>query len=151
MGKFSEHPWGTFLSLVNACDPPSGLIGEDFDLAVSNSLIEHVGGHAQRAKLANVIHQAAPRHWVQTPYRYFPIEPHWMAPGFQFLPFEAQVRASQKWKFGHIRTNDRAAAIERVNEIDLIGISQMKDYFPGSEIWKEKSAGLTKSLVAIRS
>ncbi|MBR7191554.1 class I SAM-dependent methyltransferase [Gordonia sp. SCSIO 19800] len=134
----------------DACNPPPDLLGENFDLAISNSLLEHVGGHAQRARLADVIHQCASRHWVQTPYRYFPIEPHWMAPGFQFLPFEARVRLSQRWKIGHIRTQDRKTAIERVNEIELIGISQMTDYFPNSEIWREKSLSLTKSIVAIQ-
>ena len=134
----------------DACNLPSNLAGESFDLVISNSLLEHVGGHLQRTRLAEVVHQCAPRHWVQTPYRYFPIEPHWMAPGFQFLPFEAKVRLSQRWKLGHIRTHDRETAIERVNEIELIGISQMMNYFPGSEIWKEKSFKLTKSIVAIQ-
>jgi hypothetical protein len=56
----------------------------NFDLVFSNSLIEHVGGHAARSQLAGQVHRLAEHHWVQTPYRYFPLEPHWLFPGMQF-------------------------------------------------------------------
>jgi hypothetical protein len=134
----------------DACNPRPELLGQQFDLAVSNSLIEHVGGHVQRERLADAIHSLADRHWVQTPYRYFPIEPHWMAPGIQFLPFEAKVRATLRWKLGHLKTDDRQAAIDSVNEVELIGLTQMRHYFPTSQIWQERMMGLTKSMVAIR-
>jgi hypothetical protein len=135
----------------DACNPPEAVVSADYDLVVSNSVIEHVGGHAQRARIADVVHRAADRHWVQTPYRYFPIEPHWMAPGIQFLPFEARVRATMLWKFGHRHTDDRQKAINSVNEIDLIGLTQMHTYFPQSTIWCERKLGLIKSMVAIRA
>jgi hypothetical protein len=135
----------------DACNPPASVINAAYDLVVSNSLIEHVGGHAQRARLAEVIHEAADRHWVQTPYRYFPIEPHWLAPGIQFLPFEAKVRATMMWRFGNRFTTDRKIAISSVNEIELIGLTQMREYYPNSTIWCERMAGLIKSMVAIRT
>jgi len=109
----------------DACNPPASAEGK-YDLVVSNSLLEPVGGHAQRARLADVIHRSSDRHWVQTPYRYFPVEPHWVAPGFQFLPFEARVRAMMLWKFGNSPTPDREAAISLVNDIELIGLTQMQ-------------------------
>ncbi|HEX4655360.1 MAG TPA: hypothetical protein VH274_06445, partial [Mycobacteriales bacterium] len=70
----------------DACAPDAELLDRGYDLVYSNSLLEHVGGHAKRRELATVIRDAAPLHWVQTPYRYFPIEPHWLVPGMQFLP-----------------------------------------------------------------
>lgn len=52
-----------------------------------NSPLEHVGGgHERRLRFAESVHALADRHRVQTPYRYFPIKPHWLAPGMQFLP-----------------------------------------------------------------
>jgi hypothetical protein len=36
----------------DACAPPTGVLRERYDLVVSNSLIEHVGGHMQRVRLA---------------------------------------------------------------------------------------------------
>lgn len=135
----------------DACDLPSSIAKERFDLVYSNSLLEHVGGHVQRQRLADNIHSLADRHWVQTPYRYFPIEPHWLFPGIQWLPYEARVRVSMRWNRGHIRTYTRETAEEQVDEIELIGISQMRRYFPSSDIWYERFAGLIKSLVAIRT
>lgn len=135
----------------DACDLPSSVAADRFDLVFSNSLIEHLGGHSQRQRLVDNIHMLADRHWVQTPYRYFPIEPHWLFPGFQWLPYEARVQISMRWNRGHIRTYTRDGAQDRVDEVDLIGISQMRRYFPSSTIWYERFAGLIKSLVAIRT
>lgn len=135
----------------DACCPPAGITNSNFDLVVSNSLLEHVGGHAQRSRLADVIHAASSRHWVQTPYRYFPVEPHWLFPGLQFLPFAARVAVTNRWKLGNRFTTSRQEAIDSVHEVDLIGITQMADYFPDSVIWREKFGGLVKSIVAIRS
>lgn len=135
----------------NACELPPEILRERFDLVYSNSLLEHVGGHAQRQRFADSVRALADRHWVQTPYRYFPIEPHWLFPGIQWLPWEARVRLSQKWNRGHVMTYDRAAAEDQVNEIDLVGIGQMRAYFPESVLWYERFAGLIKSLVALRS
>lgn len=63
-----------------------------FDLVYSNSVIEHVGGHARSCDFAGMVKTLARRHWgVQTPYRYFSIEPHWLFPGLQFLPQSARA------------------------------------------------------------
>jgi hypothetical protein len=135
----------------DACDLPAEITSDRYDLVYSNSLLEHVGGHVQRQKLVDNVHRLADRHWIQTPYRYFPIEPHWVFPGFQWLPYEMRVRVSMKWNRGHIRTYTRPDAEELVNEIDLVGIAQMRRYFPSSTIWYERFAGLIKSLVAIKA
>ena len=65
----------------DACAPPEDITTDRFDLVYSNSLIEHVGGYHRRAEMAEQVRELAPRHWIQTPYRYFPVEPHWMMPG----------------------------------------------------------------------
>ncbi|WP_445163781.1 methyltransferase domain-containing protein [Mycobacterium sp. Dal123C01] len=135
----------------NACDLPNSVARDHFDLVFSNSVLEHVGGHVGRQRLVDNVHSLADRHWVQTPYRYFPIEPHWLFPGLQWLPYEARVQVSLRWNRGHIRTHTRAEAQDQVDEIDLLGISQMRRYFPASVIWYERFAGLIKSLVAIQT
>jgi hypothetical protein len=123
-----------------------------YDLVVSNSLLEHVGGHEQRRRLAEVIHESAPVHWVQTPYRYFPIEPHWLAPGWQFLPPAGRAAVLCYWPFCHGgRPRDRASALRIVLTTELIGRAEMRLLFPHSDIWGERVAGLTKSIVAVRN
>jgi hypothetical protein len=122
-----------------------------FDLAFSNSLLEHVGGHAHRAELAGEIRALAPRHWVQTPYRYFPLEPHWLFPGLQFLPMAARSRLAAHWPLAHSRPESREAAMSEVQWTELVGVAELRAYFPGARIHHERVAGLTKSLTAIAS
>lgn len=120
-----------------------------YDVVFSNSLLEHVGGHAQRAALAREVHALAPRFWVQTPYRYFPLEPHWLFPGLQFLPMAARSRLAARWPLAHSRPESAEAAMSEVQWTELVGVAEMRSYFPDARIHHERVAGLTKSLVAI--
>jgi hypothetical protein len=86
----------------DACEPPAELYDRRFDLVYSNSVIEHVGGHARQAAFAKAVRALGDHHWVQTPYRYFPIEPHWLFPGFQFLPVRARVLITPIWPLGTV-------------------------------------------------
>jgi hypothetical protein len=134
----------------DACQLPESLRGERFDLVYSNSVLEHVGGHARRQAFADSVHAASTRHWVQTPYRYFPVEPHWLFPGFQFMPPAGQAALSRWWPLGHIRSADRRSAVHDVLGVELLTRTQLACYFPHAEIWPERLAGLVKSLVAVR-
>lgn len=156
-----DAPWIRSVA-GDACDPPEELLAERFDLVHSNSTIEHLGGHARFTAFAKAVHALGDRHWIQTPYRYFPLEPHWLCPGFQFLPLRARETLMRKWPIGaaHQLWKESAAdsangearreAIEQVLWIELLSETQMRHYFPDSEIVREKAAGLTKSLVAVR-
>jgi len=87
----SPEAWITAIE-GDACDLPRTIREDHFDLVYSNSVIEHVGGHERCLKFSESVHSLADSHWVQTPWRYFPIEPHWICPGLQFLP--VPLRAS---------------------------------------------------------
>ncbi len=125
-------------------------LGEQFDLVVSNSLIEHIVGITPRRQLIETIDRHAPRHWVQTPNKYFPVEPHWLFPFMQFLPRQTRITIAQRWKFGHIRAATREEAKQEVDGVELLGPQSMKSYFPDSDLWVERAFGLPKSLVAVR-
>jgi hypothetical protein len=136
----------------DACAPPPDLGGHRFDLVFSNSVLEHVGGHDRRKRFADTVRAAAPRHWVQTPYRYFPIEPHFVFPGYQFLPVPARVAVARRWgptRRGVSRMSP-GAVVDYVQSIELLGVTDMAAYFPESEIVRERFAGVVKSLVAVR-
>lgn len=107
-----------------------------FEIAYSNSLVEHLDP-ADRRRFADEIRRVASRYWVQTPNRYFPIEPHALLPGFQFLSEGAQRRL---WKLGVPRT-----PYER---IELLTAAELRALFPAALILRERFAGLTKSLIA---
>ena len=57
-----------------------------FDIAFSNSVIEHVGDWDKQVQLANEIRRVAKYYFVQTPNRWFFVEPHFFAPLIHFLP-----------------------------------------------------------------
>lgn len=140
-----DEPWITHV-VADACEP---LRLGPFDLVFSNSLIEHVGGHYRRQRLADVISSSAPWFWVQTPYRYFPVEPHFVVPAMQFLPLGARTAIASRWHAGPQRRSVRSAE-DMVQSIELIGIRQLRSYFPGSRIVVERVAGVPKSIVALR-
>ncbi len=138
----------------DACDAGSILAAtgaSGFDLVISNAVIEHVGGHANRVRFAASVRELSARHWVQTPYRYFPLEPHWLFPGMQFLPVAARARVALAWPLQHTRAASYADALSSVQWTELVGRSEMAAYFPDSEIVAERVAGLTKSLIALRT
>jgi hypothetical protein len=122
-----------------------------FDLVFSNSLLEHVGGHANRSALASEVRALAPRHWVQTPYRFFPVEPHWVFPMMQFLPVAARTRIARRWPLVHTRPDTDSEALADVQWTELIGMTELRSYFPESQVVKERMGGLVKSIVAVKT
>jgi hypothetical protein len=120
-------------------------------LVVSNSLIEHVGGYQRRRSFAEVVRAAAPLHWVQTPDRYFPFEPHYVGPGFQFLPLGVRAQVVRRWPLNHKCVYTTEDALDQILMIELIGATELQHLFPSSTIWHERMAGLSKSIVAIKS
>jgi hypothetical protein len=168
-----DVPWATRI-VGDACDPPGELRGERFDLVYCNSVIEHVGGHNRRIALADSVHTFGDHHWVQTPYRYFPFEPHAKAPLLQFLPPAARARAVRWWPIGRQRTYsawpqtslgeelhpvgpaqplssvDGYHAVRGALSIELLSATEMRFLFPSSTIEHERVCGITKSLIATR-
>jgi hypothetical protein len=131
----------------DACSPPE--LGR-FDLVFSNSVIDQVGGHWRRARFAEVVHGAADHHWIQTSYRYFPVDPYWLFPWFSSLPVSARVEVTRRWRLGHRRATDPAEALDQVLGVELLTQTELAGYFPGSRILTERLGGLPKSIVAVR-
>jgi hypothetical protein len=150
---FDVPPGGGFLSITgDACVPDDKLRREGFDLVYSNSCFEHVGGHYRREQFAETVHALAPRHWVQTPNRYFPLEPHWLFPYLQFLPTRAKVQLSKAWPGRyHMPNESRRERTRWALSVELLSRSEFAYYFPDSEIATERIAGLSKSFVAIKA
>jgi hypothetical protein len=130
--------------VADACDLSRFADGE-FDLVVSNSVLEHV---ADMPAMAREIRRVGRRWYVQTPNRWFPIEPHFLVPFFQFLPVAARAWLLTRFDLGWLtRTRDRAAARAVVESVRLIGARELLRLFPGATLWRERFLGWTKSLV----
>lgn len=142
--------WAEF-DLGDACSLPAHLASRRYDLVFSNSLIEHVGGHERRERFADTVHQLSSAYWVQTPYRYFPVEPHWMAPGAQFLPVAVRAQVVRRWPLSYRRGQPLEKALRTALSIELLDRTQLRYYFPDSLIRTETVFGLPKSLIACRT
>lgn len=133
----------------DACRAHHDLAGEHFDLVYSNSVIEHVGGHRRRIEFAEAVHALGEQHWVQTPYRYFPIEPHWVFPGLQFLPLRTRIAVMMNWPLIPDHPRTYAEAVRRSQGSELLSRTHMRYYFEGSRLQEERLFGLIKSLIAV--
>jgi hypothetical protein len=104
----------------------------------------------QRRRFADVVRTMAPRYSVQTPYRYFPVEPHWVFPAMQFLPLRVRSWIAPRWPLGHTHGWTAEDAQDEVMSIELLSLTDMRTYFPDARIVWERLAGLPKSMTAIR-
>ena len=124
---------------------------DQFDIVFSNSTIEHVGDFSDQARMASEVQRVGKRYFVQTPNYYFPIEPHFLFPFFQFLPIPTRVWLLQNFSFSRMgKVTDRKRALRLVEEIRLLTESEMLTLFPGAEIYRERLAGLVKSIIAYK-
>lgn len=122
---------------------------DEFDLVFSNSCIEHVGGKVAQQKMAKEVKRVGKHYYIQTPNKYFFMEPHFLFPFFQFLPFSIKVFLISHFQLGYRpkgKTKEETLAIAR--EIDLMSYKDLKQLFPKAMIVHEKVfCGFTKSFM----
>lgn len=122
---------------------------QQFDICFSNSVIEHVGTFADQRAMATEVQRVARAIFIQTPNRYFPIEPHFLMPLWQFYPVSIRVALLRRFSLGWIpRTPDAEAARAEILQIRLLDAAEMQTLFPATAIYREKLGPLTKSIVA---
>ena len=109
----------------------------EFDIAYSNSLVEHLEPD-DRPAFAAEVRRVARRYWVQTPNRHFPVEPHVLLPAYHWLP---QVAQKQLWRLGRSEGD--------YEPIHLLDEAELRELFPDATILRERFGGLTKSLIAV--
>jgi hypothetical protein len=136
----------------NACECPEWQDGA-FDIVHSNSVIEHVGNWPMILRFAANCRRLAPYHFIQTPYFWFPVEPHFLFPFFHWLPRPIRVSIWMKRKLGQrSKAADLDSAIRKMeDEPYLLDLRMMRLLFPDSEILRERFFMLTKSLIAFRA
>lgn len=135
----------------DACSPAL-FAGRTFDLVHSNSVIEHVGERDMMKAFADTVHRLSSRHFIQTPNYWFPLEPHFRFPGFQFLPVKLRAAMMERFNIGFFpRAKTPEEAWRNVRDIRLLTARMMREFFPHSEIAIERVAGLSKSIMAIKS
>lgn len=136
----------------NACHL-EGVADNSFDIAHSNSVIEHVFTWENMRAFAAETRRVAPWHYVQTPYFWFPVDPHfYRMPLFHWMPQSVRAKLLMRLPLAHV---GRIATLEKAHQVvegaKLIDLAQMRALFPDSHIRFERFFGLPKSLIAVRA
>jgi hypothetical protein len=135
----------------NACDLSRYQDGA-FDLAHSNSVLEHVGTWSQMKAAATETRRIGKAYYVQTPYYWFPLEPHFRVPFFHWMPEQIRYRLLMQRTLGYMGKADTVDnAMASVQSAVLLDKKQVQALFPDATVNFEYVAGLPKSLIAQRS
>ena len=168
VGTWEHVPVRPRLTLLNIYDRPDGLDAAviwvkgdarqmpfnpgDFDVIFSNSVIEHVGTWDDQRQFAQEIRRLQSPFWIQTPDRYFPIEPHALGLGVQFLPRAWQAPYARFLSLRGLMTIGTPGALRQtLDNTRLLNHHELQTLFPGTPIWRETVLGLSKSLVAYQT
>ena len=118
---------------------------QSFDIVHSNSVIEHLYNYENQKKMANEVFRIGKKHIIQSPNKYFFIEPHYLFPFFQFLPNSIKYLILTKTRLSRLKKWEKSFARQYINEIRLLNLKEMKNLFPKSHIYYEKFLGMNKS------
>jgi ubiquinone/menaquinone biosynthesis C-methylase UbiE len=133
----------------DACNLP--FEDKSFPVAFSNSTIEHVGTFERQRQFANEIRRVATSYYVQTPNRWFFMEPHYLTPFVHWLPKRIRrriVRYGTVW--GLVAKPSPLMRDEKLDELRLLTATEFEQLFPDAEIKRERFLGMTKSFIAMR-
>jgi hypothetical protein len=121
-----------------------------YDVAFSNSVIEHVGNLYQQNRFAREIQRVATCYVLQTPNRYFPLEPHFYVPFFPFIPLGIRTALHRRFRLGWFaREPDELKARIECDEIRLLTRKELALLFPKAGIHTERLGGLIKSFIVV--
>jgi SAM-dependent methyltransferase len=91
---------------------------DEFDIAFSNAVIEHVGGPDDQRRFVHELCRVAKRVFISTPNRWFPVEAHTLLPFAHWLPRDARNGVF------------RAVGQGRWADVNLLSRRQLVQLFP---------------------
>jgi len=118
---------------------------KSFDIVHSNSVIEHLYNFENQKKMASEIMRVGQKYIVQSPNKYFFLEPHYLLPFFNIVPEKIKYLILTKTKLSRLKKWDKNFAKQYIKEIRLLSEKEMKTLFPKSKIYFEKFLGMNKS------
>ena len=121
-----------------------------FDIAFSNSVIEHPQTYEKQSRMASEMQRVGKALWVQTPNWWFPMEPHFLVPGWQWMPFRLRVAILRRRHCGWTGPySDPVRAQEAVAGVRLLTRNELKTMFPGAALIAERFCGMVKSWTVV--
>lgn len=144
-----DYPENVRFRAGNALEIP--FADGEFDIAYSNSVIEHVFTWENQQRFAAEVCRVGRRVWVQTPAREFFLEPHLITPFIHWLPVAWRHRLLRNFTvWGWIKRPSRHEVGEFVREVQLLSRPQVQALFPHCRIYVERWLGMPKSYIAYR-
>lgn len=119
-----------------------GLVAKDFECVFSNSVIEHVGPPHKQQDFAREVRRLGKSYWVQTPSKWFPIEPHCGMPFWWFYPEKLRQYFVARWR------KKLPEWTKMVEETRVLTKADMQRLFPEATIRVETVLGIPKSYIA---
>ena len=127
----------------DACDL-NEFENNSYEIVFSNSVIEHLGSYENQERMANEVMRLGKKYYVQTPNRFFPIEPHFLVPFFQFFPLDIQIAMVRRFNLGwYKRIPEIEKARVHILSHRLLNQAELSELFPDGSIYREKIFGLT--------
>ncbi|MFO1457969.1 MAG: methyltransferase domain-containing protein [Verrucomicrobiota bacterium] len=122
-----------------------------YEIVYSNSVIEHLGTWENQQAFAREARRVGRRLWIQTPARWFPIEPHLIAPFVHYFSKGIQRRLLRWFTVWGWLTKPTLQQVDAfLAEVRLLTAREMQTLFPDCQILRERLFGLTKSYIAVR-
>ncbi len=123
--------------------------GLQYDLVLSNSVIEHVGNLRDQKTMAESIMDLGRFWYIQTPSPWFPVEPHFYVPFFSKFPLSIRAFLHQRLNLGFMNKQpDWLYARIECENIRLLNYHEFQQLFPTSRIITEKIFGIPVSYIA---
>ena len=110
-----------------------------FDVAFSNAVVEHVGSRDEQRRFVAELCRVAPRVFLSTPNRWFPLETHTLVPFVHWLPRPVAGRI-----FG-------ALGKDGWKRVDLLTKRELLELFPPSVEARVVESRITISVAATRA
>lgn len=122
-----------------------------FDIAYSNSVIEHLYTWENQQKFASEVMRVGKAIYVQSPAKEFFMEPHWVTPFIHWLPLKWQSKLARNFTVWGLITKPSQENIDNfLAERRLLNYKEFKVLFPECKIEKEKFLFFTKSYIALK-
>jgi len=137
---------GIYAGIIGDGKSLSFIKDNTFDLAYSNSVIEHLTDFEDQYEMAYNIKRVAKHYFIQTPAFIFPFEPHFLFPFFHWLPISVRVRLVSKFNLGWFnKCNNYDDAKQLVNSIRILKKKELKLLFKDAHIITERLFFIPKS------
>jgi len=143
--EIEKSEYSNIKSNIGSATDLSEFKDHSIDLVHSNSVIEHLHNFENQKKMAQEAIRVGKKYIIQTPNKYFFIEPHYLLPFFGYLPKSVKYWILTKTKLSRLKKWDEKFAKQYIQEIRLISEKEMKILFPTSKIYFEKFLGMNKS------